>query len=244
MKEEEFIKIMKNEGIETALSISAREENKGWLCPVCKSPVLISSQEQYETGEEHVIDPNRESYPKRDAYRCTNSDCVCNDEKHKVFWNYNGEMYGGFMIDDDDFIDQNNAPFGSFERKMNLEIHKCGVKDRIELSPALCLWFLQPYIQYHYKGNVMGNVVKRWFTIEFLKKDRDRNEYCYGFNFCWGTWSFLWREFKSKIIAYKEHKDANLLKTAFERTYNRSWEYIWFENTIKVLYWRYYKKIK
>jgi len=243
MEEKEFVKIAKEKGLEVALAMSARDENKGWTCPVCESPVEITSQEQYETLGEHVTNPNAESHPKRDAYRCTNKECICNHPDHNVFWNYNGEMYGGFRIDDEEFIGENNAPFGSFERKMNLEILKCGVDDNKYLSPALCLWILQPYIQYHYKGDVMGNVVKKWFTIEFLKKN-ERGEYSYQFTTCWSTWKHLWIDFSSKLKAYKEHKDIKILESAFEPVYNRAWVYRWFETTIKLLFWRYYKKTK
>lgn len=243
MEDKEFIKLVKEKGLEVALSISAREENKNWLCPVCKSPVKISGQKNYETLSEHVSDPNAEERPLRDAYRCTNKNCICNSEEHDVYWNYNGEMYGGFYIDDEEFIGENNAPFGSFERKLNVESRKCGVKDKTYLHPALCLWLLQPYIEYHYKANVNGDVVKRWFTIEFLKKN-ERSEYTYGWSTCWRTWSFLYGRFKSQINAYREHREIEILKSAFEPSLNSSWDYRWFNSAMKIFYYKYYRLIK
>jgi hypothetical protein len=243
MEKEEFIRITKEKGLEVALAMSARQENKDWKCPICKSPVKIAGQESYETLSEHVTDPNATSQPKRDAYKCTNQECICNDSKHDVFWSYNGEMYGGFMIDDEEFIGENNAPFGSFERKMNVEIGKDGLKSEIYLHPAWCLWLLQPYIEYHYKGDVMGNVVKKWFTVEFLKKN-ERGEYSYKFSTCWSTWKHKWFDFYSKIKAYKEHKQLNVLKSAFKPAFNRAWDHRWFEGAMKILFWRYYKKVK
>jgi hypothetical protein len=243
MKDNEFILLAKEHGIDVALSISAREDNKDWKCPVCKSEVKITSQESYETLLEHVEDPNKFSHPNRDAYRCINQECICNDPKHNVFWNYHGEMYGGFYIEDEDFIGENNAPFGSIERKFNIEIHKKGYKDCKYLSPLLCLGLLQPYIEYHYKADVMGNVVKRWFSIKFLKKS-ESGDYSYGFTTCWSTWKYLHYSFSSQIKFYKKNKNLTVLKEAFKPSFNRSWDVICFENIIKILYWKYYKKIK
>jgi hypothetical protein len=243
MEKEEFIKLVKKEGMDAALSISARDENKDWKCPVCISPIVITGQKEYQTGSEHVTDPNITEHPKRDVYQCTNKECVVNEEKHNVFWNYNGEMYGGFRIDDEEFIGENNSPFGSFQRKLNLEISKNGVLDKKELSPAWCLWFLQPYLQYHYEANEMGDVLKKWYTIEFRKKD-DRGEYSFGFHTCFKTWDYLWRMFQSKISAYREKKDVKILEAAFESSFNRAWVYRWFETAMKIRYYILYIKIK
>jgi len=85
-------------------------------CPVCRSKLEIFDQLPLETLLEHVmcVEPSI-----KDAYRCSNARC----ETHvpKVMWNSKGELYASDLIGLRNliFINNNDGPFGSFERKYN-----------------------------------------------------------------------------------------------------------------------------
>lgn len=245
MDQEEFLKIVKEKGFDVAVSINMREENNGWLCPCCKSPVEINGTERYETLLDHVSNPNREVYPERDKYQCTNDECIT--RKNDIFWDYHGDRYGrikGELGGDNYFIDKNDAPFGSYSRQANVEIYKKGLKSKTYLHPAWCMWFLQPYIEYEYTADKNGNVLSTRRKIKFLRKEKGRENYLIHFSFCWHTWSFLFSRFKRHIEYYKKDGNINELKSAFEHSYNRSWEYRTFEWFVEKFYNRYYKLSK
>ena len=61
----------------------------------------------------------------------------------------------------------------NFSKKSEVEIYKKGLKSKTYLPAFLCLWFLKPYIEYTYKGDEWGNVLKKGFKIKFLKKDEN-----------------------------------------------------------------------
>jgi hypothetical protein len=84
-------------------------------CPVCKGEIQITGQERLETLIEHVCDPNGEVGFK-DKYECLNKTCPAIG---KIFWNSYGERYG--ELDKSFFIDKNDGPFGSIERRLNAE---------------------------------------------------------------------------------------------------------------------------
>lgn len=247
MEENEFLKLLKEHGnFNIVNSIIARENNKGWLCPSCKSPVVITKQERFETLEEHVCNPNMEVHPLRDAYQCSDKNCIT--KKNNIFWDYNGDRYGSVKKDGDwvmddkkYFIDDNDSPFGSYRRRINVEIYKVGLKDNVFLSPAFALWFLQPYIQYDYVADNNGKILKTKRSISFLKKDKRSGTYSYKYIPFWRTWSFLYNNFIDNIRIYNENDDISSLNNAFEPAFNRAWVYKWFEKFTKIFYKKYYK---
>lgn len=173
-----------------------------WKCPCCKSPIVEGKSEKYQTLDEHVSNPNSPS-PSRPTLVCSNSECI--SQKSDIFWDFHGDRYGGYDLKDSDFINQNDAPFGSLSRRLNVEIYKKGLKSKKYLSPAWCLWYYQPILEHEYKADEQGKVLRHWIKIGFLKKD-DR----FGKNYCivvipfWRTWKFLYSRFKRNIKSYRE----------------------------------------
>lgn len=234
-KEDRFIELLEEHGsIDAVIPILAREDNENWRCPVCEEPLSITGQKQYETGSEHVIDPNREEFPLRDAYQCTNKKCVaCHKD---TFWNYEGDLYSRDFHFDEHCVNNNDAPFGSLARKSNVEIYKKGLKKKTYLHPILCLWFLQPMIEYEYKANKEGEVLSKSFTIKFLKKSRGQKHYSTYWTPCWRTWSFLYGRFRRSLQYFKESGKSDELDRAFRPSFNRAWVYRSFEWFINTFY--------
>jgi hypothetical protein len=84
---------------------------KNWKCPLCKAKIIKGKEQVYETLCDHVCDPNNDNLPKRVTYIC--SDENCKTRQHDCFWDDSGDLYGGFKINDSEYIKSNNAPFGS-----------------------------------------------------------------------------------------------------------------------------------
>jgi hypothetical protein len=130
------------------------------------------------------------------------------------------------------------------ERQSNVEIYKKGLKKETYLHPALCLWLLRPLIEWTYKSNYNGDILKRGFKIKFLRKSTHGTGYTTYFSPCWGTWRYLYDKFKREIKQYNENGDIESLKSAIKPSFNRSWEYRWFEFFTRVFYGGYHKKLK
>ena len=251
MEEKEFIELAKKEGFEKALSISSRDKNKNWLCPACKSKVIITGERKFETLSEHVSDPNMENYPLRDAYQCSDENCMT--RKNNIFWDYMGDRYGyvktvSCMDDDKLFIDLNDAPFGSHTRKANVEIYKKGLKKQAYLSPIFCLFFLQPFIEYNYEANEQGEVLKKSLKIKFLKPDKNifkGGRYCYLFNPFWETWIYHMKDAKRLIKNYRENKKPIILKNIFGKDdywqKSKRFIHILIRKYLKLRYNKYYR---
>jgi len=58
-------------------------------CPFCKTQLIRGENKEYETGIEHVFNPNQEHFPVRSTWVCDNSDCVAHTAQ--VWWNCLGE---------------------------------------------------------------------------------------------------------------------------------------------------------
>lgn len=122
------------------------------LCPVCKGEVVVTGQAKLETLNEHVscMEPTI-----KDKYECSNNTCPT---KGIVFWNQYGELYTSDYGSSEnlEYIDSNDAPFGSITRKLNVESYKHdedwylyeGKKFRIAR-------------RYSYKANKDGEVVSK-----------------------------------------------------------------------------------
>lgn len=234
-----MINLIKKVGLEKAISISAREDNKNWLCPSCKSPVIITGQKEYETLSEHVSNPNLDSYPQRDAYQCSDENCIT--KKNDIFWSYMGERYGvinNTFHDDHFFINKNDAPFGSSQRKYNVEIYKKGLKDSIFLPNFLFFNQLKAFIEIDYVSNTNGDVLKRKFRLKFIKKN---GTLLIG---AVSMWKYLHRKFLMHINNYKETGDVDYLKQAFEPSKNKAWVFRWYNKFIKIFWRKLYLKIK
>jgi len=134
-------------------------------CPICKSELVVTGQERLETLDEHVCNSNGEPSLK-DKYECLNEQCSGYD---RFMWNEDGGLYSKHHGCDSktfNFIDGNDGAFGSFARRVNVEIYK---KDENFL---LCtILGRKIFIKYLYKSNDDGDVLKRSWKFEILRKD-------------------------------------------------------------------------
>ena len=71
-------------------------------CPKCNVKLTKGEDKEFETLSDHVCDPNKESYPLRPTWECTNKSCPAS--KEDIFWDDMGDYYGyniNFKFDDD-----------------------------------------------------------------------------------------------------------------------------------------------
>lgn len=218
---------------------------KDWKCPSCESKITFGEVARYQTLDEHVCSPN--STPKlRRTLICSNRECIT--RKKNIFWDEYGDRYGGFLVKDSSFINQNDSPFGSLGRRLNVEVHKKGVKDKTYLSPLLLFNIYQPVIVFDYTADVTGKVLKKRFHIEYLKREsysgKKTKEFCIYVIPFWKTFKYLNSNFKHSLHVYKETKNDLFLTRAFEPAINRAWVYRTFEKITQILYPFYFKEYK
>lgn len=171
-------------------------------CPKCKSILIVSGQARLETMDEHILctEPTL-----KDEYTCPNSDCICNNG---VCWNADGERYGGYKLFSNDEL---GSPYGSFQRKMEIEVYKIGLKKETKLPSWLMLWFLKPHIGHNYEGDEDGNVLGKRYRLEIsssetpwrpFKKD---SEFNISASFWIHTWKYLWRQYRRRDKLIKSY---------------------------------------
>lgn len=158
-------------------------------CPVCKEELFITGKARMETLSEHV--ENVEVISKKDKYECLNDGC---QTYNKVFWNFIGETYvyrnfGFGVLNEIDFIDGNSAPFGSFQRKMNVEIGKHD--EDFYLFKNFSSDRLSLQVKYNYESNENGDILKRKPYLQWYQRDGDDM-----FNIYLGTGVFGFRKRK------------------------------------------------
>jgi uncharacterized protein YbaR (Trm112 family) len=132
-------------------------------CPVCKSELIVNGQERLETLMEHV-DCREPSL--KDSYICSMKECPTH--KAGVRWNESGELYcKDFYLESKlyKYIDNNNAPFGSFQRQLNVEIYKKDENKKFNIFG----WTVE--IKYKYKSNENGDILKKWPKINLWQRD-------------------------------------------------------------------------
>jgi hypothetical protein len=136
------------------------------LCPCCKSELAHTGEARLETLIEHVECCFPAFKPK---YECLNKNCRA---FKNACWNEDGEYYiekGGVVVKD--FIDNNNAPFGSIFRQINVECDKKDENKRINLL------FVMVEIRYKYTSNQNGDILSRKKEIVIWKKKKNHYEY-------------------------------------------------------------------
>jgi hypothetical protein len=162
-------------------------EKKIMFCPMCYEKLQNGEERKFETLTDHVCDPNREDYPLRPTWICTNAKCECG-LSNDIFWDETGDIYGGFKLK---FPDDRDSAYPSHSRKSDIEIYKKGLKKQTYLPAFLMLWFLKPMIEHNYKGDEWGDVLGRSFKLKFLRKDKinllykDRFGYHVYYTFPW-----------------------------------------------------------
>ena len=157
-------------------------------CPVCYENLIVTGQARLETLDEHISNPNGTPLMK-DKYECVNVDCLA--FIHKAFWNEDGEYYIRDFKAKIDFIANNNAPFGSFQRQMNVEIYK---KD--ENYVLLNLYYFKIKVVFQYTSNENGTILKRKRKFVVLKRDNRLGG--------WIHWMSPWRMFFFHLSQFKQ----------------------------------------
>jgi len=220
------------------------------FCPKCHKELISGEDKEFETLSEHVCDPNQESFPLRATWICVNKNCPVS--KENVFWDDNGEYYswGGLIKFDNDLY----SAYPSFARKMDIEIYKKGLQKQTYIHPVFMLWILKPMIEYNYKSNEHGDVLKKTWKLKWLKKDcwykKDsfgHHKY-YTFPFV-NIYHFL-KNKKREIENIKENGETkwrlNQLKSSFEPI--KSWDKRWWRHfelsAAKIIYRKWYLKSK
>lgn len=92
-------------------------EKKEMKCPFCGNILKKDILRAYETGVEHVMDPNRDSVSLRESYICG---CP---PSNSAFWSYQGEYY----LDIVDWMENRKKPkytsaINSLARQIDIEV--------------------------------------------------------------------------------------------------------------------------
>ena len=204
-------------------------------CPKCHQELIRGVDREFETLSDHVCNPNVEHYPLRPTFVCNNEQCPASTAE--IFWDEDGGMYGynkGFEFENDI-----SSAYPSFERKMDIEIYKKGLKSKLRLHPCLMLWFLQPMIEFTYKADEYGNILKRGYKLIWLQKDswnpfvKDRFGYHTQYTF---PVTMLFNHIRNRIYTirkcsyeYRQHQKKEMLAPL------DSWDKRWWRKVEKWL---------
>lgn len=212
-------------------------------CPKCHEYLVKGELQEFETLIDHVSNPNRQSYPLRPTWVCKNDNCKASMEN--LFWDDDGEMYGWNKTFK--FKNDISSAYPSHSRKCDIEIYKKGLKKQNYLSPALMLWLLQPMIEYNYKADDYGNVIKKSWKLKWLKKDRWYNKYDTYSTYYTFPLVHIYSSIKSNRHMFKTCSETYIkheLKTMFEPI--KSWDKRWWRHfelwLSKIIFRKYYKK--
>jgi hypothetical protein len=127
-------------------------------CSICKNELVKEGMAKLETLNEHVsgIEPCMKS-----KFVCSNESCVGHT---KLCWNEDGDIYG--WIKGVEFVNKMSGAFGSFSRKMDVEIYK---KDENYTLFQRGSWKVD--VVYRYKSDEDGNVLSRKRSYTVWKKE-------------------------------------------------------------------------
>jgi hypothetical protein len=194
-------------------------ENEVMYCPVCKERLHVGEWFTYNDvcGDSHS--------PK---YTCTNKKCDCC--KHKSIWNSDGDFFGGDMpyhLISILFPDDKYAALNSFSKKAEVEIYGHGLKRKIYLHPSTCLWLLQPYIEFKYISNEMGEILGKKWKLKFLSWDKQQKTYCTGYISGLHMLMYTFKCFKREHKDYLERKTLYAVKEFLKNYEKRNWDKRW-----------------
>jgi len=191
-------------------------------CPVCRKNLVEWKSLKLETLDDHVCNPNGEG-SMRMAYHC--QDEKCPTRIHGIFWDYEGELFTKSYVKNMNminFADNNNAPFGSFQRCCNVEVYK---KDENKLLVTLPLWFpgvlsgMKIRSRWIYKSNYNGDILSRKLGFDYITKK--------GIYHCWGL-RMLWYGLRLNMISWsaiKKNPNDKWMRERLEDSANRgNWD--------------------
>ena len=186
------------------------------LCPVCRRKIVPFKQLKLETLEEHASDPNGTPTLKW-GYWCPDESCAT--RVFDIFWNDIGELYtqgcAPYLTKEKKasipFIDNNDAPFGSFERKQNVEISKKDENKILFVFPKFfpsILSEMKVEGRYYYNADFDGNILKRRIKFKYITKEGIIHQwgmkmliYCIKNNFR------AWRELRQNPNAFAHRRE-------------------------------------
>lgn len=201
-----------------------------WKCPCCKSSIIEGEESHYQNSLDHISNPNGNP-PSRITYICSES--TCHTRKKDMFWDEYGDLYVGGWSGDEHFENKNSAPFGSYSRKSNVEIYRKNLKKGIYLHPIFTFFIWKPYIEFKYKADYNGKITKRYYSLEFFKKDN--GVYCLRVNLWWSSWKYL-------IKSFRRDMKAGNYEDAFSIGFNDNFAYTTFHWFLRKLYPNTYKR--
>jgi hypothetical protein len=150
-------------------------------CPCCRTTLVPWKELRLETLDEHVCNPNGVPSLKW-SYRCPSTTCKTNGlstdgvQGPIVFWNEGGELYASRKFPYDamksiPFIDNNDAPFGTFERRMKVEIYKKDENKHLHTFTGILWKGWKVNSQYRYTSNENGDILSRKLGFEWISPD-------------------------------------------------------------------------
>lgn len=207
-------------------------------CPCCGEKLISNGRFQYEDICESTTYSNKN--------QCPNDDCVMND--YDCMWSDDGDFFSKNMKyrrTDLIFPDDKYAALNSFSKRMEVEIYKKGLKKKTYLSHWFCLGLLKPYIEYEYKGDDWGNVLKRSFKIKFLKKDVDSSEYCIHYISGIHMLIFVLKRFLRNKKSFSKKPTKYNVRELLESFDRPKWDDDrWFTRTSLIIFNTFFKHLK
>lgn len=165
-----------------------REDTHNLLCPICKTKLDVIEHGRYQNLSEHCSNPN--GLPTLKAiFGCPNE--ACDAHKDTLRWDSEGGYYGPVRSanvpwdKEYAFIDGNDGPFNSYERKANVK------QDFRPKKTLLKIGALRVYLEGHREGNEQGDVVKKWWTWHATWKGQ-----ILGISMFWYCVKCFWRAWK------------------------------------------------
>lgn len=174
-------------------------------CPICKEKL------EFKNWKNYVDDLGNNSYTT--FYKCINNDCELNINNCE--WDYQGNYYSGGLSFKDCkrlFPDNNYAAFNSISKKHGVEIYKNGLKKKTYLHPIFCLFLLKPFIEYNYKSDYWGRILKKSYKLKFLKYSKTHKTYSSYYTSGLVMLLFTFKEFKRKLKQYEKNNNKYIVK--------------------------------
>lgn len=200
------------------------------LCPICKTELKITGKARLVSSSEHVmgLDEMPNGITVKDRYQCPNRGCVAYEEK--LIWNELGEFYiPNYTGRHFNFINGNNAPFGSWERKVNVEIYKHDED-----------WYLFKFpigkgyagkVVYSYKADEDGNVLSRKCKLQLIIGGAYYISGIHMLKYCLSTFYEAKREYKkTKSKFWLERLQEEFVKSNWDKRWWRQ-VYLWWIHT-------------
>ena len=213
------------------VSIKNFDEN-AMYCPSCLTKLESNGSFYYEDACGSRIPSIKWVCPTKgfiNSKTGTFQQCLCHE--YETFWNDDGEIFSGVNYYKDKaskpipFIHGDNtySAFNSIGKQCEVEIFKNGLPSKKYLSPALCLWFLRPVLEYTYKSDRLGNIIKTGWKVTYLSKD-ERGNYCIGYISGIKMLKFCIKLFNRKRKTYLKHPEST---HAIDDLYNEFKKILW-----------------